>query len=243
MPRAQPLRLRSRSPASSEAARLLAKDTDDVESGSSSDDGEAESLLQAQLIPPIAAGILRGVLVGVLAIGWMTIFHDKICGVVSNCGCTWPWAGGWRKCNIHNHTGPRCPWCVASAASKLLDVVSQKSAPLSIVATHLLQDCVYPFRPPSSEQQHRHTLLGIGIGAGCVFAPHLPAHGLFLALFPPLLAAALAAATPCGWSAQNIKPQGRSGSTSMLWSCGLPVAVYLAVELSVNLLPPFSNAK
>ena len=234
MPREQ-LRLRSRSPASGEGARLLGKiNTDDVESGSGSEgegDPPLNPLLLQQRIPPIAAGILRGMLVGCLAIGWMMIFHDKICGVVSNCGCTWPWAGGWRKCNTHNHDGPRCPWCVASSASKLLDVVSQKSAPLSIVATHLLQECAHPFRPPTSEQQHWRTLLSIGIGSCCVFALHLPAHGLFLSLFPLLFAAALAAA-PCGWSSSNeIEPQEQSGRTSIFWTCGLPVVVYITVEL------------
>ena len=39
------------------------------------------------------------------------IFHNPYCGVIFRCHCTWPWAGGAAHCNIHNPTGPRCPWC------------------------------------------------------------------------------------------------------------------------------------
>lgn len=45
--------------------------------------------------------------------GFYSVFHNPMCGVVFQCGCTWNWAGGWAKCNVHNPTGPRCPWCVA----------------------------------------------------------------------------------------------------------------------------------
>ena len=127
---------------------------------------------------------------------------------------------------------------MASAASKLLDVVSQKSAPLSIVFVHMIQDCGTPFRQSlQSEREHRHSLLGVGVGAGLVFALHLPAHGLFLAGVPALLAAALLV-TPFRWSSQS-KPSSRrgEGTTSFtLWAVGLPVATYLAVELSWLLL-------
>jgi hypothetical protein len=161
------MRLRSPSPgrgSGSERELLLSPKTlleePDLESGSDSEDkpdsSSPASVWSYASRSPAVAGLLRGVLLGVLAIGWMKIFHDKICGVVSNCGCTWPWAGGWKKCNIHNHDGPRCPWCVASAASKLLDVVSQKSAPLSIVCVHLIQEHMFPFGgKPATEEQHR----------------------------------------------------------------------------------------
>ena len=126
---------------------------------------------------------------------------------------------------------------MASAASKLLDVVSQKSAPLSTVAVHMIQDCGTPFRQSlQSEREHRHSLLGVGAGAGLVFALHLPAHGLFLAGVPALLAAALLV-TPSRWSSQS-KPSSRrgEGTSFTLWAVGLPVATYLAVELSWLLL-------
>ncbi len=40
-------------------------------------------------------------------------FHNPFCNAMYRCGCTWNWAGGWDKCNVHNPTGPRCPWCAA----------------------------------------------------------------------------------------------------------------------------------
>lgn len=43
--------------------------------------------------------------------GFNWIFHNPFCGVIFRCGCTWPWAGGWSNCNVHNASGPKCPWC------------------------------------------------------------------------------------------------------------------------------------
>eukprot|EP00730_Choanoeca_flexa_P013980 TRINITY_DN5936_c0_g2_i1.p1 TRINITY_DN5936_c0_g2~~TRINITY_DN5936_c0_g2_i1.p1 ORF type:complete len:172 (+),score=15.01 TRINITY_DN5936_c0_g2_i1:274-789(+) len=40
-------------------------------------------------------------------------FHNQMCNLIFRCGCTWEWAGGWKNCNVHNKTGPRCPWCDA----------------------------------------------------------------------------------------------------------------------------------
>lgn len=243
------MRLRSPSPgrgSGSERELLLSPKTlleePDLESGSDSEDkpdsSSPASVWSYASRSPAVAGLLRGVLLGVLAIGWMKIFHDKICGVVSNCGCTWPWAGGWKKCNIHNHDGPRCPWCVASAASKLLDVVSQKSAPLSIVCVHLIQEHMFPFGgKPATEEQHRLQLFWMGIGAACVFSLHLPAHGLFLATVPVLAAGALLL-SPCRRSDEFDLQQQKEKSefSRVMWAVGLPVSVYLTVELSWLLL-------
>ncbi|CAJ1412463.1 unnamed protein product [Effrenium voratum] len=41
------------------------------------------------------------------------VVHNKFCNLLFRCNCTWEWAGGWDNCNVHNATGPRCPWCVA----------------------------------------------------------------------------------------------------------------------------------
>ena len=46
------------------------------------------------------------------------IFHNPLCGIVFQCGCTFnPWLGGtgWLKCNVHNASvdSPRCPWCIS----------------------------------------------------------------------------------------------------------------------------------
>eukprot|EP00750_Incisomonas_marina_P005836 INCI14163.2.p1 GENE.INCI14163.2~~INCI14163.2.p1 ORF type:complete len:284 (-),score=22.02 INCI14163.2:88-939(-) len=45
--------------------------------------------------------------------GFNWMFHNRYCGFLFNCGCTWEWDGGWAYCNVHNPTGPRCPWCAA----------------------------------------------------------------------------------------------------------------------------------
>jgi hypothetical protein len=37
--------------------------------------------------------------------------HNPYCGALFRCHCTWPWAGGSSRCNIHHSSGPRCPWC------------------------------------------------------------------------------------------------------------------------------------
>jgi len=41
------------------------------------------------------------------------VFHNAYCNFLFQCGCTWNWAGGWNKCNVHNLHGPQCPWCIA----------------------------------------------------------------------------------------------------------------------------------
>ena len=87
-----PLRLRSRSPASDERTALLLAQQDDLESGSGSgeDCSDSSSSTAALQLPApwktAALGCAQGALVALLAIGWMIIFHDKICGVVSHCG-------------------------------------------------------------------------------------------------------------------------------------------------------------
>src|SRR5262245_41970236 len=34
-----------------------------------------------------------------------------LCHVLHRCGCVAPWAGGDEACNIHDQSGPQCPWC------------------------------------------------------------------------------------------------------------------------------------
>lgn len=43
-----------------------------------------------------------------------------LCGFFFDCGCTWPWAGLERDCNIHDaHAVHQCPWCVSYVAGFL----------------------------------------------------------------------------------------------------------------------------
>jgi hypothetical protein len=45
---------------------------------------------------------------------WDVLWENKYCNFLFRCGCTWNWDGGWDKCNVHNATGPRCPFCAAT---------------------------------------------------------------------------------------------------------------------------------
>ena len=54
-------------------------------------------------------------LVGLLCWLFVYLFHIRYCGVMYQCGCTWPWNGGVKPCNVFNTQGkPKCPWCSAS---------------------------------------------------------------------------------------------------------------------------------
>ena len=33
------------------------------------------------------------------------VFHNRYCGLLFQCGCTWIWAGGADNCNVHGKTG------------------------------------------------------------------------------------------------------------------------------------------
>ena len=55
---------------------------------------------------------LAAVAGGVYAFDWA--FHNNFCTVLFHCNCTYPWAGGWDECNIHDPDAPHCPWCAAS---------------------------------------------------------------------------------------------------------------------------------
>jgi hypothetical protein len=41
------------------------------------------------------------------------LLHNPYCGEMFQCGCTWNFAGGWSRCNVHNAEGPHCPFCAA----------------------------------------------------------------------------------------------------------------------------------
>jgi len=55
------------------------------------------------------------------AILWFWVFLTPLCGLISRCGCTWIWtdwdALGIQNCNVHNPSGPRCPFCTATTST------------------------------------------------------------------------------------------------------------------------------
>merc|ERR1719483_1359251 len=40
------------------------------------------------------------------------ITHSSLCNLMFGCRCLAPWNGGWIFCNVHEKSGPRCPWCL-----------------------------------------------------------------------------------------------------------------------------------
>ena len=50
----------------------------------------------------------------------MLVLITPLCGLLFDCGCTWPWQGFESHCNIHNpEAAYQCPWCVSSMAGIL----------------------------------------------------------------------------------------------------------------------------
>ena len=45
---------------------------------------------------------------------WAWAWQLPACGLLFRCGCSFPWSGGVAGCNIHNPSGPKCPWCNAA---------------------------------------------------------------------------------------------------------------------------------
>jgi hypothetical protein len=45
------------------------------------------------------------------------IVITPLCGLMFDCGCTWPWDGLHRNCNFYEPRAmAKCPWCVSLAA-------------------------------------------------------------------------------------------------------------------------------
>ena len=57
---------------------------------------------------------------GMVTVVAALILITPLCGVLFNCGCTWPWAGLESHCNIHMpQVEHQCPWCVSTLAGVL----------------------------------------------------------------------------------------------------------------------------
>jgi len=51
---------------------------------------------------------------GIYTLLIMLVLITPLCGLLFNCGCTWPWQGLESHCNIHQpETVHQCPWCVS----------------------------------------------------------------------------------------------------------------------------------
>lgn len=73
--------------------------------------GEASGPCKGCSAGKVAAAALQAGVAGVGCQVFEWACHNPYCGLLFRCGCTWPWSGGWGNCNVHNPTGPKCPWC------------------------------------------------------------------------------------------------------------------------------------
>lgn len=109
-------------------------------------------------------------------------FHNPYCGVLFRCHCTWPWAGGAQRCNVHHLSGPKCPWCnvrntaLAALAWAISDNFTVCMMVLSYVAVMLLQRQRTRHWLPTSKRQlamrvstAMATFLALGFAMGLVF--------------------------------------------------------------------------
>ncbi len=68
----------------------------------------------------------------VLTLALALVVVTPLCGALFRCGCTWPWAGLDRHCNVHDPDDPaHCPWCVHPRVAATTFAVS---ATLGVVA-------------------------------------------------------------------------------------------------------------
>jgi hypothetical protein len=112
--------------------------------------------------PRMASGIATVVLA--------LIVVTPLCGLLFDCGCTWPWAGLADHCNIHDKDAiHRCPWCASPIAGTL-------SVGLSIVAAYVTAASRrFPIRASVSVSLQRTAagllaFLGIAVLSGWISA-------------------------------------------------------------------------
>jgi len=80
--------------------------------------GSHQSSRYERCLPRCSAGLALRMLLQLIVVGAvvMTVdwaIHNYVCDFLFKCGCRAPWAGSWDQCNVHNPTGPRCPWCLS----------------------------------------------------------------------------------------------------------------------------------
>lgn len=52
------------------------------------------------------------------------IILAPLCGWLFQCGCTWPWAGLDKNCNVHLNQQHQCPWCSSFIFGYLITTLS-----------------------------------------------------------------------------------------------------------------------
>lgn len=132
------------------------------------------------------------------------VFHNPYCGLLFRCHCTWPWAGGWSRCNVHHVDGPRCPWCnvkhtaLAGLAWAITDQFTVSMMLCSYIVVVGYQECM-PGKHHRTASRGRHlaralvpmlTFLMLGFVMGLAF---------YLGTDYPCFLWIADNATECGW--------------------------------------------
>ena len=103
---------------------------------------------------------------------FQVLFHNAFCGWAFRCGCVWPWAGGWDCCNVHNATGPKCPWCLArESVSWTTDCLVLA---LMVIAHHEAVDRGLPRWVPLAAPPAVFLVVGLAVAAGFKLATGYP---------------------------------------------------------------------
>lgn len=53
----------------------------------------------------------RRLFAATLALVGAALLFLPLCNLIFDCGCTWPFLGGARHCNVHQPQPPHCPLC------------------------------------------------------------------------------------------------------------------------------------
>lgn len=96
--------------------------------------------------------VLELIAVGVLIYFFSWFFHNPFCGFIFQCGCTF--AGtpgiGWKHCNVHNVSGPKCPWC--NAKKNVVWLVDTNSVNILMFISYLIA-AIYQWKKVDQRRQ------------------------------------------------------------------------------------------
>jgi hypothetical protein len=123
------------------------------------------------------------------AVAWITygftvLLENPYCDAMFACGCQMdaPFGVGWNNCNVHNPSGPRCPFCAAPASVNWMSFYVPPLTALAVYVVLSLKLCRRPWWQQLVAQivaaiatwLATETTLGLAFLAG---APH---YGYFL---------------------------------------------------------------
>jgi hypothetical protein len=112
-----------------------------------------------------------------------------VCGLLFDCGCTWPWAGLARGCNYFDPASPiHCPWCDTLALGLAATILTSASGIAGSLLPELLtgrlnrQSLLEPRRASSMTARIGETTLRLAVGGVAFFLAALGAGWATIAL-------------------------------------------------------------